>query len=161
ASMHTGIVVGVAAAFLVAVVGALNKRLIVHGEALVVTLLEFGAGALFLTAVAAAIPGGSRVVVEPSAHDALLLVVLAGGCTLFPFALWLVALRHVSAFAGQLAVNLEPVYAILLAVPLLHEQQELGALFYGGVLIVLGVVFVQPLIGRPRQPLTESSVPTV
>ena len=45
-----------------------------------------------------------------------LLVVLAIGCTLLPFSLSLVALRQMSAFAVQMAVNLEPVYSIVLAI---------------------------------------------
>lgn len=57
----------------------------------------------------------------PSHDDTLLLVVLAPGCTLPPFALALVAQRHRSAFATTLAVNMEPVYSILLAIVLLAE----------------------------------------
>src|SRR3546814_4586540 len=74
----------------------------------------------------------------PDAHDLGFLLVLSLACTLIPFALSLVALRHMSAFAAQLAVNLEPVYAILLAIVLLGEQHELSAKFYLGVAIILG-----------------------
>src|SRR5690606_22135010 len=86
----------------------------------------------------------------PAARDALLLLVLALACTLLPFALSLVALRHMSAFAAQLAVNLEPVYAIVLAILLLGEQRELTPLFYLGVLIILGAVFVYALLFAKR-----------
>src|SRR3546814_15109237 len=60
----------------------------------------------------------------PDAHDLGFLLVLSLACTLFPFALSLVALRHMSAFAAQLAVNLEPVYALLLAIVLLGAQHR-------------------------------------
>jgi drug/metabolite transporter (DMT)-like permease len=79
------------------------------------------------------------------------LLLLALACTLFPFALSLVALRHMSAFSAQLAVNLEPVYAILLAIVLLGEQHELANMFYVGVAIILAAVFVHPLLVRPRR----------
>src|SRR3546814_12783861 len=79
------------------------------------------------------------------------LLVLSLACTLFPFALSLVALRHMSAFAAQLAVNLEPVYAIVLAIVLLGEQHELSAQFYAGVAIILGAVLAYPLFGPRRQ----------
>jgi drug/metabolite transporter (DMT)-like permease len=77
----------------------------------------------------------------PGARDAALLVVLALGCSLLPFSLALVALRQLSACSAQLAVSLEPVYAILLAVVLLNEQRELDLQFYFGVAIILGSVF--------------------
>jgi drug/metabolite transporter (DMT)-like permease len=86
----------------------------------------------------------------PGARDFGLLAVLALACTLLPFALSLVALRHMSAFAAQLAVNLEPVYAIVLAALLLGEQRELAPMFYLGVAIILGAVLLHPLLSRPR-----------
>ena len=92
------------------------------------------------------------VIVQPSSHDAILLVVLALGCTLLPFALSLVALRKLSAFTTALAINMEPVYAILLAMVFFSEQRELGAAFYLGVTIVFVIVFSHPLIGaRPAR----------
>lgn len=147
-SMRLGVAVGTLSALLVAVFGALNKRLVEHADALVVTCLELGAGALFLTLVAPLAPHVGPAFVLPSAHDGLLLLVLALGCTLLPFALSLVALRHLSAFTAQLVVNLEPVYAILLAILLLSEQRELGASFYVGVAIILGAVFAHPWLHR-------------
>ena len=46
------------------------------------------------------------------------------------------------------AVNMEPIYAILLAIVLLGEQRELGARFYAGGCIILGTVFAHPLLAR-------------
>ena len=147
--MHLGIAVGVASALLVAVFGAWNKRLVEHADPLTVTCLELGAGALFLGMVALALslsPATSGPPMPlPDVRDAGLLLVLAVACTLLPFALSLVALRHLTAFQAQLAVNLEPVYAIVLAVVLLDEQRELSATFYAGVVVVLAAVFAQPL----------------
>jgi drug/metabolite transporter (DMT)-like permease len=97
------------------------------------------------------------LLVLPGARDALYLLLLALACTLFPFALSLVALRHMSAFSAQLAVNLEPVYAIVLAIVLLNEQRELTPVFYCGVAIILLAVLVHPLLGRAR-PLQHPEV---
>ena len=79
------------------------------------------------------------------------LLALSLVCTLLPFALSLVALRHLSAYAVQLITNLEPVYAILLAVVLLGEQRELTPLFYLGVAIILVAVFLHPLLDRDKR----------
>jgi drug/metabolite transporter (DMT)-like permease len=87
----------------------------------------------------------------PDARDLLYLLALSLACTLLPFTLSLVALRHMSAFAAQLAVNLEPVYAIVLAMLLLGEQRELTLPFYAGVAVILGAVLLYPLLLRPRR----------
>ena len=138
--MHLGFWVGVASAALAAVFNALNKRYLGTHDAAAVTWIELGAGFLLVAAlVPLAAPAGS--IVLPDARDGSLLLVLAILCTLIPFALALAALRHLSAFTTQLAVNLEPVYAIAIAVLFLDEARELDAAFFVGVGIVLAAVF--------------------
>ncbi len=149
--MHLGVAVGAVSALLVAIFGSLNKRYIEHADPLTVTALELGAGTLFLIAVGFAVPALGDPLPMPSARDAGLLLLLALACTLLPFALSLVALRQLSAYSAQLAINLEPVYAILLAIPLLGEQRELSPQFYLGVAIVLLAVIVHPWTRR-REP---------
>ncbi len=155
--MRIGILVGVVSAILVALFGSLNKRLVEHADPLTVTALELGAGTLALTVLAPILPwilpvlGTADLLTLPSMRDAWLLLVLALGCTLLPFALSLVALRHMSAFSAQLVTNLEPVYAIALAILLLGEQHELSLQFYFGVAIILAAVFIYPLLCKPRR----------
>jgi drug/metabolite transporter (DMT)-like permease len=147
--MHLGLAVGVLSALLVAVFGALNKRRVDRADPLTVTCLEMGAGVACLGAVALLgsllQAGGGPAMPVPGLRDSALLLVLAIACTLLPFALSLVALRRLTAFQAQLAVNLEPVYAIVLAIVLLDEQRELTPTFYAGVAVVLAAVFAHPL----------------
>lgn len=146
--MRIGVVVGVLGALLVAVFASLNKRFIGHSDTLAVTGLEIGAGFLLLTAISAVFSPDTAFVL-PSTHDATLLMVLAMGCTLLPFAMSLAALRHVSAFSATIALNMEPVYAIVMAIILLGEQRELSPSFYLGVAIVVAAVFLHPWLVRP------------
>ncbi|MEW9623715.1 DMT family transporter [Rhodanobacter geophilus] len=150
--MRLGIAVGVLSALFVALFGALNKRLVEHGDPLTVTCIELGTGTAFLTLLAPLLPHTGAAFVLPDAHDALLLLALAFGCTLLPFALALVALRHLSAFGTQMVTNLEPVYAIVLAILLLGEQRQLDGWFYAGVAVILVAVFAHPLLGRRQRP---------
>ena len=153
--MRVGVVVGGVSALLLAVFSSLNKRLVSRADPLTVTALELGAGTLTLTLLAPLLPLlmpslASDLWVVPNLHDGLLLLALSGLCTLLPFALALVALRHLSAYTMQLVTNLEPVYAIVLAMLFLGEQRELTPLFYLGVAIIIGAVFLHPLFGRKQ-----------
>lgn len=144
--MRLGLAVGVLSALFVAFFSALNKRLVDRADSLTVTCVELGSGTLFLTLLAPLF--ASPAFPLPDLHDGALLLVLAYGCTLLPFALALAALRHLSAFATQMVTNLEPIYAIVLAIPLLGEQRELGWTFYVGVAIILLAVFAHPWLHR-------------
>jgi drug/metabolite transporter (DMT)-like permease len=146
--MRIGIAVGTLSALFVALFGSLNKRLVEHADPLTVTCLELGTGTLFLTLLAPLLPHAGAAFVLPGLHDAALLLLLSFGCTLLPFALALQALRHVSAFGMQMVTNLEPVYAIVLAIVLLGEQRQLDHWFYLGVAVILAAVFVHPLLHR-------------
>ncbi|HZX92766.1 MAG TPA: DMT family transporter [Rudaea sp.] len=148
ASMHLGLGVGILSALLVALFGALNKRLVEHADPLTVTAVELGAGTLLLTALAPLLPHDGPLLPIPDLHDVMLLLVLSIGCTLLPYTIALAALRKLSAFYVQLATNLEPIYAIALAIVLLGEQRDLGVMFYLGVAIILMSVFAHPLLAR-------------
>ncbi len=144
--MMRGLWLGLVAAVLGAGFMSLNKRWSGEGDALAVTAVEMGAGLVFLLALLPWLPGGG-VLRVPGTRDLLLLLALATACTILPFALSLVALREVSAFTMQLAINLEPIYAILIAAAFLGESRELSASFYLGAAIVIAAVLAQGWLG--------------
>ena len=145
-SMRAGILVGVFSAFLVAIFGSLNKRIVERAAPLLMTWIELAAGTAFLGVVALMMPGPGPAFPLPDGRDFALLATLAIACTLLPFTLSLHALRHTSAFTAQLAISLEPVYAVLLGIVLLGEQRELSASFYLGVVLIVGSVLLHTLI---------------
>jgi drug/metabolite transporter (DMT)-like permease len=154
AGMHVGIAVGALSALLAGLFGSLNKRYIADSDPLAMTFIEMGAG-VFVLSVAAPLLSGlvplfdAELLLWPDTRDFVFLLLLAAACTLLPFALSLVALKHMSAFDAQLAVNLEPVYTVLLAIVLLGEQRELSAMFYCGVAILVASVFAPQLL-KPK-----------
>ena len=151
AGMQPGIWLGVAAALLVALYMMLNKQWIGEQDPLGVTALEFAGGLAITLAILPWLEPMAPAGFLPSGRDLLLLVVLAVFCTILPFALSLIALREVSAFTAQLAVNLEPIYAMVIAAWLLGEATELGLRFYlGAALVVLAVLGHGMLSARGR-----------
>jgi len=99
-------------------------------------------------AVVLGVPAALSGLTVPTQRDAIWLLVLALACTLLPFVMWIQSLKYVSAFSTLLVLNLEPVYAILLAAVLFHEYEELTPLFYGGTAIILLAVVLQPQLRR-------------
>ena len=151
ASMNIGIIVGLIAAFMAALFATFNKRLVGKSDEMSITFLELGSAWLFLSIVIPIYMSTSEEQLQfwpSSVMDWIYLVILALLCTTLAYVLALRALRHLSAFAANLTVNLEPVYGIALAWVMLNEHKELSPGFYWGVLIILVAVFSYPLLKR-------------
>lgn len=148
-SMHAGIWVGLLSAFLAAVFSILNKKWIHNAEPFSITFIEMTSAwlllSLFLPFYFQNEPDASLL---PSPKDLAMLLVLALACTTLTWVLALRSLKHLSAFASTLTVNLEPVYGIFLAWIILKENKELSPGFYWGVVLILVVVFSYPLLDR-------------
>jgi drug/metabolite transporter (DMT)-like permease len=158
--MRLGVGVGALSAAFIAVVSCLHKRFAAGLSALAVTGVEMATGVAFLPLLGPLVQPGATIFAMPGARDLWLLVALALACTLLPYVLSLVALRRLSAFGSALAVNLEPVYTILLAMLFFGEQRELGLAFYAGAAVLVGVVFSHLLLERAKPAAARHDLPT-
>lgn len=146
-----GLLAGFAAAFLASLFTTLNKKLLGQYNAMEVTFLELGSAWAFLSLV---LPVHFFVndlnfnTLIPDKTDWIYLIVLALLCTTLGYVLALRSLRELTAFAGNLTVNLEPVYGIIMAWLILNENEELTGNFYWGVAIILLAVFSYPILRR-------------
>ncbi len=82
----------------------------------------------------------------PTPADWGYLLALSGICTVYAFSASVKLMKKFTAFAVNLTVNLEPVYGILLAFWLLDEAKYLSTDFFIGGAVILGAVFVYPVL---------------
>jgi len=153
AAMLKGIGAGLASALLAALFATLNKKYLGKTDPKRVTFIELGSAWVFLSLVLVGLwIAGYEIgaFLPPSPSDWFYLLVLALLCTNLAYTLSLRALRHISAFASTLTINLEPVYGIILACLLLRENEELSPNFYWGGVIILAAVLAYPLLKRWR-----------
>ncbi len=142
-SALAGIIAGIISALLSAIFSVFNKRIASKYETLTISLIELSSGWLFLTLLLPfyfLIQPTEKFL--PDGSDILYLLILSLICTVLTWILSLQALRYVSAFTMGLALNLEPVYGIVLAVLFAGEGKILNAGFYGGSLIILITVLL-------------------
>jgi len=145
--MYLGIGMAIFSAFLAAVFGTLNKGLVAKYDVFAITALEFIAGVAVLTiGLAIYLQIEPTLAIIPSTMDWVWLLVLALLCTTLAFTLTMFSLKELSAFSTALAINLEPVYAIIMAYFFFRENKELNGGFYIGAIIIVGTVFLNPII---------------
>ena len=78
--------------------------------------------------------------------DWMYLTILALACTAYPFIKSVELLKRLTPFSVMLAINLEPVYGILLAALFFGASESMSPQFYLGVVIILGTVLANGAI---------------
>ena len=142
AQYRTGIILGIISAACCALFTIFNKIHLASWDLKTITLYELSVGAgvltLFMPLYLHFFPVATLL---PDNIDWVYLLILAWVCTIGLYLLSMHALNKISAFTVNLTFNLEPVYSIILAFILFHENKELNASFYIGLsLIILSVV---------------------
>jgi drug/metabolite transporter (DMT)-like permease len=158
-SMLLGLQVGLLSAFLCSVFGVLNKRLAHAAPAVALSLVEMLSGAVFLSMVLyfwQGLPAPGTVL--SNKHDLLWMTILVLACTTLPFILSFLVLRRLSAFKAALALNLEPVYGVLLSFVFLKENQELPVGFYPGAALIVCAIVWHSWLERRYTPIAEEPV---
>ncbi|MEO6639028.1 MAG: EamA family transporter [Ginsengibacter sp.] len=140
----TGIIFGIISAMLASIFPIFNKELLEKFSAKTITLYEMTGGFLSLCIIVPIyLKFFPAAYIIPTFEDWLWLLVLSVVCTVISFILQLNALKVLSAFTSNLTYNLEPVYSIILAFILFHENKFLGKGFYFGFMLILLAVTLQ------------------
>ncbi|SHL69512.1 Threonine/homoserine efflux transporter RhtA [Chitinophaga jiangningensis] len=155
---RTGIILGIISAMFAALFTVFNKRLIKRFDTKTITFYELTTGLAVLSIFAPLylhlFPVASLL---PSTMDWLYLLILSWACTICMYLLSMSALKKISPFTVNLCFNLEPVYSIILAFAIFHENKYLNAAFYGGLAcIILSVVLQMVRVSRHPESLSTA-----
>jgi drug/metabolite transporter (DMT)-like permease len=150
--MNVGILVAILSALLAATFGVMNKGMVARHDLYAITLLEFVAGVAVLSILAPLWgfydSGDMFAGLRPAVGDWGWLVFLAIGCTTLAFTLTMISLKTLTAFTTALAINLEPIYTIVLAAILFSQHETMHGGFYIGAVIIILAVAVHPFLGK-------------
>lgn len=139
-----GVWVGLAAALLAAIFSSLNKVNIKGADPYSISFIELSSAWMMISLLLGIMwifGYQADTFLPPNTSDWVYLIILALLCTTLAQVLTLKSLHHLSAFAVNLVINLEPVYGILMAIFILNDHKELSPLFYlGGGIILLSVM---------------------
>jgi drug/metabolite transporter (DMT)-like permease len=148
-NMALGFWLGILSAVVITFVSIFNKKNIATASPLSISFLQMVSGFLFLTLLMPFILWQQKMPLSsclPSQTDWIYLAILVVVCTNISTILCFRAMKHLSAFATNLTINLEPIYGILLAIPILGEHRQLSLNFYIGCAIILGAVSLYPVL---------------
>ncbi|MDZ7649015.1 MAG: EamA family transporter [Cytophagales bacterium] len=133
----------------------INSKLIYRVNAYAITLYEMIGACLsilfFLPLYKHNLAAHHELNLLPTAIDWVYIALMAWACSVYAYAEAINLMKKLSVFFIQLALNLEPVYGIVLALMVLGQQEVMSLNFYIGTIIILGAVVAYPLIKRRRE----------
>ena len=156
-NFQIGLIIALFSAMLSASFSILNKKLVSrYPRPIQVTFWELSFAFLSILIYQLIFGANTLTSLWASSHsDLLFLGILALLCTAYPFIKSVELLKRMSPFSVMLAINLEPVYGILLAALFFGATESMNPQFYIGVIIILTTVIANGIIkARKRQNLS-------
>lgn len=135
-----GFIYGIIAAFLATLFTILNALYVNKVSSEKITLIEMLGGFLIISIYLMFSAEITFDDLNISTRDIIFLFILGGVCTSFAFVISVEVMKFLSPYNVIMAVNLEPVYSVLLALFIFGESENMNLSFYiGGILIIAAV----------------------
>lgn len=160
AKYQLGIILSLIAALLASVFTLVNERYIKDLAPSRVSFWEMFGGCAVVTIYFLFSEKFTPEFFQISMSDAIWLVFLGVLCTGFAFVASIRVMEHLPAFTVSISINLEPIYAIILAFILFNEYEMWNTAFVIGTVIILGSIALNTYLKRRSKKAGGTVVPT-
>jgi len=143
---YLGILYALAASLLSAVFSVLNGLFVKKNDAEVISFYQLLFGAGFVTLFLFLTDSFSVEFFTLTSSDWFYLIILSSICTAYAFVMSIKVMKYLTPYTVILTMNLEPVYAIILALLIFGDKEKMNPEFYYGAFIVLFVVLLNGVL---------------
>ena len=148
-----GYLYGILGAFLGTLFTLFNAKYINKVDASQITMIEMLAGVIIISSIFLFNQDFSILNTPISATDFMYLIILGIPCTAMVFVWMTEIMRHITPFSLIMAINLEPIYSIVLALIIFGESELMSTSFYIGSSIIIAVVYLESYIKKTNNRL--------
>ena len=145
------IVLALLSAFFAAIFSVINSVLVKEYDSQAITLYELFGGFVAITIATLCIGGHELSEFNISFYQFTLLFILGSICTSFAFLMGVYIMKFIPAYTVNLSVNMEPIYAIILALLFFGDKEVMSFNFYLGAAIVVGTILLNAYFKRKRK----------
>jgi drug/metabolite transporter (DMT)-like permease len=143
---YLGIIYALISAFLAALFSVLNGLFVKKTAADVISFYQLFFGVAFVTLFLFFTNSFTADFFKLTVSDWFYLILLGSVCTAYAFIVSVKVMKHLTPYTVMLTLNLEPVYAIILALFIFGDKEKMNVEFYYGAFIVLFVVLLNGII---------------
>ena len=138
-----GYIYGIIASFLGTLFTLYNAKYINRLEASKITMVEMLAGVIIFSILMLINKDIGIINLKININDFLYLFLLGTICTAAVFVWMVEIMKYISPYSLIMAINLEPIYSIVLALIIFSESEHMNLSFYIGASVIILVVFLE------------------
>lgn len=146
-----GIMLALLASVLAAIFGTVNGVLVRDSAAGQITFWEMIGGVIGISLYTYFFENPSIADFSPSILDIFYLLILGWICTALAFVVSVQVTKYLSPFTVSISINMEPIYAIILALIFFGDSEKMTPGFYLGAVLILGTVLGNGLMKRLKK----------
>jgi drug/metabolite transporter (DMT)-like permease len=143
-----GILFSLLSAFFNGLFVVLNRNISRRWNPAVISFYEMIGGFLAITIYLLVISRLNFQLISINKSDLFLILILSFVCTSYAFTAIVEIMKVLSAYTVVLAINLEPVYGIILALLFFGATEQMSVGFYAGTMIIIIAVFSYPWLRK-------------
>lgn len=147
---YLGIILALISSFLAALFTVYNGKFVQTNDSGTITFWEMTGGLIIVSFYLLFTEGFQPGFFEISKDDLYFLMLLGVLATTIGFIVSVKVMQVLSPFTVALTVNLEPIYAIILAWFYFGESERMTWQFYIGALVILGTIFLNTYLKRRK-----------
>ncbi|WP_442794737.1 DMT family transporter [Pelobium manganitolerans] len=140
-----GIIMGLSSALCGSLFSIINGKQAKNRSATIISFYEL-IGAFVWVSVYLLVTKGFDARMILGMSDIIYLLILGTICTSVAYVAGVSVMKELSAFKVALVTNLEPIYAIILALIIFGKDEKMTSGFYLGATIILSTIFLFPVV---------------
>lgn len=141
-----------ASALLAAFFSVINSVLVQKNDSAIISLYELLGGFLVISTIFISTKKLVLSDLSLTLEQLFWLLILGTVCTSFAFLIGVYVMKFIPAYTVNLSVNLEPIYAIILAVLIFKNSEVMSLNFYVGAIIVVGSILLNAFFKKKKKP---------
>ncbi|HPW61260.1 MAG TPA: DMT family transporter [Cyclobacteriaceae bacterium] len=149
-----GLFLGIVSGMTAALFSVINSKLVHQVNAYTITFYEMLGACLvilfFMPVYQNTWAPQGELNLAPTFVDWIYIAIMALACSVYAFSVSINLSKKLSVFFIQLALNLEPVYGIILALLVFGQKEVMSLNFYVGTIIILCAVIAYPVIKKKQ-----------
>lgn len=145
-----GVLLGLISALFASLFATINGVLVKEHDASNLSLVElfFASLVIFIFMAVRGEVGMELIAID--IMDWVYITILAVVATSFAFIAFTHVLKVLTPFTTTVAINLEPIYSIILAVLIFGEEEIMGVQFYIGATLIIGAIIINTILKEKK-----------